>query len=89
MLPIHLFCQLPFSFQVPHVLILRKFQRGSSIISFHGYSNLFFLLFHIFLSNMLEINVYSIIDSKVFSVTFGVNFLLPIVDKGFMFANTF
>ncbi len=38
---------------------------------------------------MLEINVYSIIDSKMFSVTFGVNFLLLIVDKSFTFANTF
>jgi hypothetical protein len=27
---------------------------------------------------MLEINVYSIIDSKVFGVKFGVNFLLAI-----------
>jgi hypothetical protein len=29
---------------------------------------------------MFEINVYSIIDSKVFSVTFGVDFLFPIVE---------
>jgi hypothetical protein len=28
---------------------------------------------------MLEINVYSIIDSKVFGVTFNVNFLFSIV----------
>ncbi len=38
---------------------------------------------------MLEINVYSTIDSKMFSVTFGVDFLLPIIDKSFTFANTF
>jgi hypothetical protein len=38
---------------------------------------------------MLEINVYSIIDSKMFSVTFSVDFLLHVVDKGFMFANMF
>jgi hypothetical protein len=29
---------------------------------------------------MLEINMYSIIDSKMFVITFGVNFLLPIVE---------
>jgi hypothetical protein len=29
---------------------------------------------------MFEIDVFSIIDSKVFGVTFGVNFLLPIVE---------
>jgi hypothetical protein len=29
---------------------------------------------------MFEINVYSIIDSKVFGVTFGFNFLFPIVE---------
>jgi hypothetical protein len=29
---------------------------------------------------MFEINVYSIIDSKVFGVTFGVDFLLPIIE---------
>jgi len=28
---------------------------------------------------MLEMNVYSIIDSKVFGVTIGVNFLLSII----------
>jgi len=38
---------------------------------------------------MVEINVYLIIDSKMFSVTFGVDFLLPIVDKSFTFANPF
>jgi hypothetical protein len=32
---------------------------------------------------MLEINVYSIIDSKVFSVTFGDNFLFTIVVERF------
>jgi hypothetical protein len=29
---------------------------------------------------MFEINVYSIIDSKVFGVTFGVNFLFSIIE---------
>ncbi len=32
---------------------------------------------------MLEINVHSIIDCKVFGVTFGVNFLLPIIELTF------
>ncbi len=32
---------------------------------------------------MLEINVYSIIDSKVFGVTIGDNFLFAIVVKSF------
>jgi hypothetical protein len=36
----------------------------------------FFVMSHI-LPDMLEINVF--IDSKVFGVTFGVNFVLPIV----------
>ncbi len=30
--------------------------------------------------NMFDINVYSIIDSRVFSVTFGVDFPFPIVE---------
>jgi hypothetical protein len=38
----------------------------------------FFVISHI-VSSMLEINVYSIIDSKVFGVTIGVSFLLAIV----------
>jgi hypothetical protein len=38
---------------------------------------------------MLDINVYLIIDSKMFSVTFGVDFILHVVDKGFTFANMF
>jgi hypothetical protein len=32
---------------------------------------------------MFDINVHSIIDCKVFGVTFGVNFLLPIVELRF------
>jgi hypothetical protein len=32
---------------------------------------------------MLEINIHSIIDCKVFDVTFGVNFLLPIIELRF------
>jgi hypothetical protein len=43
---------------------------------------IFFVISHI-LFNMLEINVYSIIDSKVFGVTIGVNFLFSIVIKRF------
>jgi hypothetical protein len=37
----------------------------------------FFVISQI-LSSMFDNNVYSIIDSKVFTVTFGVNFLLPL-----------
>jgi hypothetical protein len=59
---------------VRRVLILSKYQRGSNMVSFLGYFNDFFVTLQI-LSNMFEINVYSIIDSKVFGVTFGVNFL--------------
>ncbi len=33
--------------------------------------------------------MYLIIDSKMFSVTFGVDFLLSVVNKGFMFTNMF
>jgi hypothetical protein len=47
-------------------------------VSFLKYSNNFFIISHI-PSNMLEINVYSIIDSKMFGVTFGVNFFLVVV----------
>jgi len=32
---------------------------------------------------MLEINIYSIIDSNVFGVTIGVNFLLAIIEYRF------
>ncbi len=64
---------------VPHVLILSKCQRGFNLLSSLGYSNKFFVILQI-LSSMFEIDVFSIIDSKVFGVTFGVNFLLPIVE---------
>jgi len=47
-------------------------------VSSLGYSKAFIVISHI-LSSMLEINVYSIRNSKVFGVTFGVNFLLPII----------
>jgi len=63
---------------VPHVLISRKCWKGSSLISFLGCFNDFFVISQI-LSNIFEINVYSIIDSKVFRV----NFLLPIIKQRF------
>ncbi len=63
---------------VPHVLILSKCWRGSSLVSSLWYSNFFFFISQNSIS-MLEINVYSIIDSKVFGVTFNVNFLFSIV----------
>ncbi len=62
---------------VPHVLISSKCWRGSSLVSSLGYFNGFFVISQI-LSSMFDNNVYSIIDSKVFGVTFGVNFLLPL-----------
>ncbi len=48
-------------------------------MSFLGYFQGFVVISHI-LSSMLEINVYLIIDSKVFRVKISVNFLLGIVE---------
>ncbi len=59
-------------------MIYSKCQMGISWVSSLGYSKGFIVISHI-LSNMFEINVYLIIDSKVFGVTIGVNFFLPIV----------
>ncbi len=47
-------------------------------MSFLKYSKGFVVFSHI-LSNMLEINVYSIIDSHVFGVNIGGNFPLAII----------
>jgi hypothetical protein len=47
-----------------------------------GYSNNYFVISQMFL-NMLEINVYSIIDSKVFGVTVGDNSFFTIGVKWF------
>ncbi len=47
-----------------------------------GYSKGFFFISSI-LFNILEINIYSIVDSKVFGVTIGVNFPLAIVEQRF------
>ncbi len=63
---------------IPHVLISSKCWRGTNQVSSLGYSQGFVVISHI-LSNILEINVYSIIDSKVFGVKIGVNFPLAIV----------
>jgi hypothetical protein len=63
---------------VPHVLISSKFFRGPSKVGFLGYSKGFVVISHILL-NMLENNVYSIIISKVFSMTSYVNFCFAIV----------
>jgi len=63
---------------VIHVMIFYKCQLTISWVSFLGYSKGFIVISHILFS-MFEINVYSIIDSKVFGVTIGVNFFLPIV----------
>ncbi len=48
---------------VPHILTSSKFFRGFSTIGSLGYSKAFVVILHI-LSNLLEINVYSIIVSK-------------------------
>jgi hypothetical protein len=48
-------------------------------VSSFGYSQGFVITSHI-LSSMFEINVYSIIESKMFSVKIGVNFLLTILE---------
>ncbi len=63
---------------VPHVLIFSKFLRGSNKVGTLGYSKGFVVISHI-LFYMLEINVYTIIVSKVFSVTIFVNFHFSIV----------
>jgi hypothetical protein len=65
---------------VPHVLICNKFFKGSSKVGYLGYSKGFVVILHI-ISNMLEINVYSIIVSKVFGVTIFVNFHFAIVKR--------
>ncbi len=54
----------------------------SGWLSSLGYSIVSFVISHI-LSSMLEINVYSIMDSKVFGVIIGFNFLLTIVEQKF------
>jgi hypothetical protein len=56
--------------------------RGSSLVLFLEYSNGCIVVSEI-LSNMFEINVYSIIDSNVFGVTIGDNFLFSIRVKRF------
>jgi hypothetical protein len=57
-------------------------EQYSSLVLFLGYSNGFFVFFQI-LSSMLEIIVYSIIDSKVFGVIICDNFLFAIRVKRF------
>ncbi len=67
---------------VPHVLIFSNYQKGISQVSSVGYSKDFFVISHILL-NMLEINVYSVINSKVFGLIVGVYLLLAIVKQKF------
>jgi hypothetical protein len=64
---------------VPHVLISSKCRKGFSLVWSFGYSNDFFVISWT-LPSMFDINVYSIINSKMFGVTFGVNFLLSIIE---------
>jgi hypothetical protein len=79
--PFHYFVNYSLHYN-PHVLILSKCLNGFNLVLSLGYSNNFFIILQI-LSSMLEIKVYSIIDSKVFSVTIGDNFLFTIVVKRF------
>ncbi len=72
---------------VPHVLILSKCTKGSSLVLSLGYSNGFLVISQI-LSSMLMINVYSIIDFKVFGLTIGDSFLFAIVVKRFTIIST-
>ncbi len=65
---------------VPHVLISSKCLRGNHRVSSLGHSQGFVVISHI-LSNMLEISIYSIIDSNVFGVKIGGNFPLAIVKQ--------
>ncbi len=67
---------------VPHVLILNKCIKGSSLVLSLGYSKDFFVILQI-LSSMFEINMYSIIDFKVFGLIIGDNFLFAIVVERF------
>jgi hypothetical protein len=83
MLPIHLFCQLLFSiYYPPCFLSFSECRRGTSWFSSFRYFIVFFVISHI-LSSMLEINIYSIMDSNVFGVTIHFNFLLAIVEEKF------
>ncbi len=63
---------------VPHVLIFSKCWKGNNQVSFLSHSQSFVVISQI-LSSRLEINVYLIIDSNVFGVKIGANFLLSIV----------
>jgi hypothetical protein len=56
--------------------------RGFSLVLFLGYSNGFFVISQILFS-MLVINEYSIIDSKVFGLTFGDKYFFAIVVERF------
>ncbi len=76
--PIQLFCQFAFFHYIPHVLISSKFLGGSNKVESFKYSKGFVVILHI-LSNMPKINVYSIIVSKVFSVTIPLNFCFAII----------
>jgi hypothetical protein len=55
---------------------------GSSMVLSLRYSNIFFVISQILFS-MLVINVYSIVDSKVFPLIIGTNFLFAIIIERF------
>jgi hypothetical protein len=82
MLPIYLFCQLPFSIMFPMFWFLVNARIG--LVECHlldiQIPIIVFLSYHIFYLICLRLTyIHSIIDSKVFGVTIGVNFLLAIV----------
>jgi hypothetical protein len=75
--PIHPFCQLLFSIMFPMFWFLTNARVG--VTECHLLDIPKVLLSSHILSSMLEINVYSIIDSKVFGVKIGINFPHAIV----------
>jgi hypothetical protein len=76
------FLSISLFYYIPHVLIYGICWEGTNQVSFLEYSQGFVVISHI-LYNMLEINVYSIVDSKVFGVKINVNFFLVIVEYKF------
>jgi hypothetical protein len=64
---------------IPYVLIFNKCRKETNQVLSLGYSQGFVVISHILFS-MLENNIYSITDSKVFDVRIGVNLLLAIIE---------
>jgi hypothetical protein len=75
---IHLFCQLPFSIIFPMFWFSTNVEGGVTERYFFDIPKVFIVIPHI-LSSILEISLYSIIDSNVFGVKIGENFPLTII----------